>query len=1445
VTTADLLAQLQATFPIGATSGTFDATRVAGGEYAPLLSGLGIPLVLPLTSAQGWQTDGSVVTLSGAATVAVLGVEAPAVLFRFTPSGDDFVLLLDVTLPADWTFPQSFRALAGGVFSALRLATPADAALIVASGRAADPLRGGLSVDAGLSFTGTFDVNSSAWAAIAWMAADGHPGAVTGPVGYVAETGAVDMRLPLALGRIAHLLGESGPTVELDLSLYSGLDAGLQQYACGVRFDTVLEMEQEGGTAATLDFSALLATPAQGILTLTAAGSALSFSPAELARWFGPDLDVSGSLPDGLGDGALARVDALSLGVGLVSRTLEYAYLSVSALPGETWEILSGVLAVGDLSFLLGVFGPLGDAPQYSYTFRGLVRVGNVPVRVQGRLPERMLTGALDVTAEPPTVAGFLQDVFGFTAGVPETLVVAALDFSLDAGQGIYTADVEIAGSWLFVFGDDNVLEFEDLRLGVGYSTDDGPSGTITGVFRVDVHEFTVELDVSAENLLFRAAWTDDGEPLDYLQLAIALGMYGLANPPQVLDLAFTGAAFQLETAGPSFSLSAQTANYGAAAMVAGRDAAGAWGFIFGMEAALDLALDLTDIPVVGDLVPSGLDVIALEDLRIVAATTTLPVYTETQELAEVFGGEVSSGVALSVELRVGTEYRRLFSVRFGGADDGTAYDTTPPPLDLPEGEPPPVVTLPPPLPPASAPPATAAPGPQYNWVEVQRAFGPVQFQRIGFGITPEDRLVVALDGSVSLAGLTIALTGLSAEIPLESPYLPSFGLSGLAVEYAAAGLEIGGALVKVPGRDPAEYSGDLVLEIERFGAMAFGSYTTVGGSPSLFGFLFLDVPLGGPGFFFVTGVAGGFGFNRTLRLPTIDTVQSYPLVQGAMGTLDAGATITALDEYIQPAPNEYWLAAGVRFTSYGLLRSYVLVTVSFGTSVEVGLMGESTLALPPVGGEEGEGALAPIAEADLVLLVDVVPSSGVLAVAAQLSPASYVLSKQAHLTGGFAFYLWFPPSPHAGDFVVSLGGYNPFFDAPAHYPAVPRLGFSWSLSTELSLAGGLYCALTPGLVMAGGSLKAAWKGGGLTAWFTAEADFLVRLRPFAYDARVAVSVGVSYTLDLGFTSKTVSVQVSGEVDLWGQPFGGRAWVDAGVVSFSFDFGAPRPGPAPDLSWDAFRDAFLPPVMSSVTAPATAAVLQMVASEGAPSPTATDSLVAIHTSSGLLGTFTDGGDTVWRVDPAALRLTVTTQVPSKTASVWTASSPAVEGAWNTAFGVGPMGAAPDAVNVTLATALLRGGQPDADDWSVAAVTGNVPAGVWLSTAADMDAPSTVAGVLTGIELVPVVPPPDVTVPVAVSVLLGDDAPVRALGWSSVVPPTGDSFDQGDAMGEMQRTLVDPGVSGVRADVLRALRLQGLTTAESVDVAGFAAMAPDLMTSPPQLRLLGETPAPSA
>ena len=44
----------------------------------------------------------------------------------------------------------------------------------------------------------------------------------------------------------------------------------------------------------------------------------------------------------------------------------------------------------------------------------------------------------------------------------------------------------------------------------------------------------------------------------------------------------------------------------------------------------------------------------------------------------------------------------------------------------------------------------------------------------------------------------------------------------------------------------------------------------------------------------------------------------------------------------------------------------------------------------------------------------------------AVLAKSSFLLDKACVLQGGFAFFVWYGPNPHAGDFVLTLGGYNP-----------------------------------------------------------------------------------------------------------------------------------------------------------------------------------------------------------------------------------------------------------------------------------------------------------------------------------------------------------------------------------------------------------------------------------
>ncbi len=57
----------------------------------------------------------------------------------------------------------------------------------------------------------------------------------------------------------------------------------------------------------------------------------------------------------------------------------------------------------------------------------------------------------------------------------------------------------------------------------------------------------------------------------------------------------------------------------------------------------------------------------------------------------------------------------------------------------------------------------------------------------------------------------------------------------------------------------------------------------------------------------------------------------------------------------------------------------------------------------------------------------------------------SHVYVPSAHLTGMGSFYSWFPPNSHAGDWVVTIGGYHRAYNPPSHYPQnLARLGLSF-----------------------------------------------------------------------------------------------------------------------------------------------------------------------------------------------------------------------------------------------------------------------------------------------------------------------------------------------------------------------------------------------------------------
>lgn len=466
--------------------------------------------------------------------------------------------------------------------------------------------------------------------------------------------------------------------------------------------------------------------------------------------------------------------------------------------------------------------------------------------------------------------------------------------------------------------------------------------------------------------------------------------------------------------------------------------------------------------------------------------------------------------------------------------------------------------------------PSSTTPLPvQPLWFNVQKTFGPVYFGRIGILYDNSD-ITFYLDASMNVGSLSLAVDGLSVRTPLNE-LSPSFDIKGIAVDFSEGGLEINGALLHQVVNGDDVYNGTATIKLESFGLAVLGSYSYSGDYPSMFIYGVLSAPLGGIPAFFVTGLSAGFGYNRDLRLPLLTELDQFPLVSEAMGTTHSAATLdaemTQLSQYIPPMYDNYWGAAGVKFTTYKVVDSFALITIGFGNHLSLNLMGMATAVVPPMA--TGNAVLA---EIQMALLASIDLASGFVGFSADLTGNSFVLSRDARLTGGFAFYAWYS-GDHAMDFALTVGGYNPKFIRPGHYPIVPRVGLNWQIDSKLSVKGQLYFALTPGMMMAGGGLEMTWVDDNIRVWFSAGIDLIMGWKPFTYSASANIQVGASYK---GHFGHVYSLSASASLDVWGPDFSGKAKIDLVMITVTVQFGKSKKQSAKAIDWTEFKDSFIP-----------------------------------------------------------------------------------------------------------------------------------------------------------------------------------------------------------------------------------------------------------------------------
>jgi len=779
----------------------------------------------------------------------------------------------------------------------------------------------------------------------------------------------------------------------------------------------------------------------------------------------------------------------------------------------------------------------------------------------------------------------------------------ATLDSAFHFGGEL---DIDSSGKFS-IAGNDFAIAF---TIAVDYANS-GYQGSLTAILPVGAAVFGLEYDFSKTDSKLSGYWKETGsETLGFADIARKFGssaLVGLLDKiPSDLDLALENASFSYDFTAHTLLLEAQSANYGSAVFVS-LPVNGTQQYFFLL--GVDKTFSLSDLPLIGH------DLASIENIQVGSLQVIIGSATVDQATAVAINALISaSGTGLPAMPTAGTTGDLVLSAQidFGdevmplmlsmGGSGGTksagkqsVHATAIPSVAAPmaaEG--------------SGAAVASSGSPDGTTWYTVQKSFGPVTIQRVGAKYQSSQQLLwFEIDASLALGPMTLTLVGLGLGSSI-SDFSPKFELQGMGISYSKPPLSIAGTFVNLDPPNGVEFEGSVAVGAESFQFQAFGFYGDQTGVPSMFIFGDLAQSFGGPPAFFVTGVALGFGYNSALRLPTIDQVANFPFIEilpnsNPPNTLSPPTTpqdaltqiMTTVPPWVTEQAGSLWFAAGLTFTSFELVNSQALVIVEDGADLTISLIGTSQAQFPQaVGG--------PVyAYIGLDLLVVFKPEDGIFSLEAVLSKASFLLDRACTLTGGFAFYVWFGSDPHSGDFVLTLGGYNPGFVPPSYYPVVPALGFNWSLDSSITISGHAYFAFTPSVLMVGGELSAVYQSGDLKAWFDAHADIIVHWKPFWFDADIGITVGASYYVDLWLTSFTVRVELGCDLHLWGPPTGGTVSVDWYIISFTIPFGSSRNSVGNALTWSDVQ-AMLPNTGSS-TAPN---VLSMTPTTGI-SPSAT------------------------------------------------------------------------------------------------------------------------------------------------------------------------------------------------------------------------------------------------
>lgn len=582
------------------------------------------------------------------------------------------------------------------------------------------------------------------------------------------------------------------------------------------------------------------------------------------------------------------------------------------------------------------------------------------------------------------------------------------------------------------------------------------------------------------------------------------------------------------------------------------------------------------------------------------------------------------------------------------------------------------------------------------------------------------NHIYLLVDATIALGTIQLTLRGFGIGFPIDKFHFNQLSsltisdfdvlLAGMSVYFSSPPILISGFFEKIVTDDSEAYRGGLAISIAPYSILAVGEYEHKKSTnlKSVFVFGRLDGPLITLELAEITGVEVGFGQNYSLRPPTSKEFSIYPLLLAPANPATQTNPMEVMNDFgtfLSVQQGTTWFALGLTLDALDLLSVTAVILVAFANDgFDMSLMGLACAAFPPLTPDPRQKPVEAFVYVQLAMsaTISLHGTEGSVLVAGALTPNSFILYPDCHLTGGFGLSYWFGTHPRAGDYIFTVGGYHPAFHVPNWYPVVDRVGISWNLSSVLSVRGEAYFAITPKLCMGGGRLLATFSAGPIDASFEAYTNFLLVFKKPFFIAEVGVNVSVSFNIDFWFVHIHIHADLSAELHVQGPPFGGYAYVNFHICGFTVYFGH-QPGPPPALNWVDFLD--------------------IVRSLG-PSNNTGSNLAIVKLSEGVV---TAAGDTVdkaadarWRVHPGGVVFRVECKIPvssltygdgDKSATISDDSGNSIYArqmhtttAWSTELTV--------TIHPDINTAPLQAGTDEENLWNPTPIEKQMPMSVW-------------------------------------------------------------------------------------------------------------------------------------